>query len=137
MSWYENAKQTGKNEGRWEALQELRKKEGEAANKTKQACMEELAKEDPKNIYYSSNLIRDFLADFYKADYDGDGRVSLHELCQLWRPNDEKAYKKLEEEFKAVEVTGDDKLTLAEFFILGFLGDDRKNNYQSAKKVDS
>ncbi|KAE8167813.1 hypothetical protein BDV40DRAFT_252768 [Aspergillus tamarii] len=139
MSWYETAKKAGYSEGyyagREAALRELKDQEG--IDKTKRACLEELLQRDPENIYYSSNLIRHFLADFYKADYDRDGHVTLQELCQQWRPNDEQAYKKLVEEFAAAEVTGDQKLSLAEFFIIGFLGDDRKNGYKVAKKVDS
>ncbi|KAI9040675.1 uncharacterized protein KD926_007755 [Aspergillus affinis] len=141
MSWYEVGRNAGRSEGyssgRAAALDELRNKEAGENNKTKQACLEELKQEDPKNIYYLSNLIRDFLADFYKADFDGDGRVTLQELCQVWRPNDETTYKTLAVEFREADVTGDQKLNLAEFFILGFLGDDRKNGYKGAKKVDS
>ncbi|KAE8363735.1 hypothetical protein BDV27DRAFT_129494 [Aspergillus caelatus] len=139
MSWYEVGKKAGYSEGyyagRAAALKELKNQEG--IDKAKKACLDELLQQDPKDIYYSSNLIRDFLADFYKADYDRDGHITLQELCQHWRPNDEKTYKQLEADFAEAEVTGDQKLSLAEFFILGFLGDDRKNGYKAAKKVDS
>ncbi|QRD86554.1 hypothetical protein F9C07_2282470 [Aspergillus flavus] len=139
MSWYEIGNKNGYNEGyyagREAALKELKNQEG--IDKTKRACLDELLHRDPQNTYYSSNVIRDFLADFYKADFDRDGHITLQELCQQWRPNDEETFKKLEARFKEAEVTGDQKLSLAEFFIIGFLGDDRKNGYKVAKKVDS
>ncbi|OGM42804.1 hypothetical protein ABOM_008987 [Aspergillus bombycis] len=139
MSWYETGRKSGYNEGfyagREAALKELKNQEG--IDQTKRACLDELLQRDPENIYYSSNVLRNFLADFYQADYDRDGHITLQELCERWRPNDEETYRKLEARFNEAEVTGDQKLTLAEFFIIGFLGDDRKNGYKSAKKVDS
>lgn len=41
------------------------------------------------------------------------GHITLQELCQQWRPNDEETFKKLEARFKEAEVTGDQKLSLA------------------------
>ncbi|KNG91240.1 hypothetical protein ANOM_000313 [Aspergillus nomiae NRRL 13137] len=140
MSWFQGAQESARNEGyrdgKADALRELKSEQAREISNTRRACLEELLQEDPENIYYSSNDIRYFLACFYTADRNGDGRLTLKELCDIYKPKDEEAKKKLEADFEDAEVTGDQKINLAEFFILGLLGSDRKAGYKIARKVD-
>ncbi|KAB8261450.1 hypothetical protein BDV32DRAFT_148414 [Aspergillus pseudonomiae] len=141
MSWFHSAQGSARNEGyrdgKADALRELKSEQAREISNTRRACLEELLQEDPENIYYSSNDIRYMLARFYLADRNGDGRLTFKELCDSYKPKDEEAKKNLEAVFEDIEVTGDQKISLAKFFIIGLLGRDGEAGYKNTKKIDT
>ncbi|KAE8374536.1 hypothetical protein BDV26DRAFT_295898 [Aspergillus bertholletiae] len=138
------------NIGRDELSRELAAQERKENDVTRRACLNELMAPEPDNIYYSLHTIKDVLRAFYYADQSGDGKISLDEFFDSQRPgryaseeeqkgfyeNTDKIRRELYDRFKGLDVTGDNRLSLAEFFILGFLGVDRSEEYKKAKKID-
>ncbi|KAF1729966.1 hypothetical protein CRV24_009423 [Beauveria bassiana] len=113
-----------------EALQEdLKRKERAENNELRKACLTELLKEDPKNIWYHGNVIRVVLAIFFAADTDLDGRLTVTELLEFTKTKDNDAYESVQAMFNEADVSKDSKLNLA-----GILGGDRKAGYVLATK---
>ncbi|KAJ6022717.1 hypothetical protein N7499_008032 [Penicillium canescens] len=102
------------------------------------AAWQEIIIETPKNIYYSATSIKQWLWLFFYADRNLDGNVGLQELLKVLDElkAKEDAKKEIKEAFSGIDVSGDKKLSLAEWFIIGFLKRDREDGYEDAKKID-
>ncbi|KAJ5174587.1 uncharacterized protein N7482_000464 [Penicillium canariense] len=102
------------------------------------AAWQEIITETPENIHYSAVLIKQWLGFFLYADRNLDGNVGLQELLKVL--DEVKAEEDLKKDFKsffsAVDVSGDKKLSLAEWFIIGFLKVDREEGYELAVEVE-
>ncbi|GAB1201115.1 hypothetical protein APSETT444_010502 [Aspergillus pseudonomiae] len=95
MSWFHSAQGSARNEGyrdgKADALRELKSEQAREISNTRRACLEELLQEDPEH----------------------PGRLTFKELCDSYKPKDEEAKKNLEAVFEDIEVTGDQKISLA------------------------
>ncbi|KUL82273.1 hypothetical protein ZTR_10765 [Talaromyces verruculosus] len=103
-------------------------------------AIEELFKETPEDVYYSSRMIQGFLGIYVLADRNLDGQVELHELIRFLDELklEENVKEFMKEFFKYADVSEDKKLSLSEWFILGFLSLNSNNDYPFAERlVDS
>ncbi|KAH8695021.1 hypothetical protein BGW36DRAFT_195665 [Talaromyces proteolyticus] len=112
------------------------------------ACLEEICEKTPEDVYYSAEDIKWFIGFFLYADRNFDGSVSLSELTKTLesledKDSAKKDAKKAKEDakelmdfFNTLDISGDAKLSLAEWIIIGFFGEDRKDNYRGAIRVE-
>ncbi|KAH8701498.1 hypothetical protein BGW36DRAFT_371052 [Talaromyces proteolyticus] len=121
-----------------DAAQNYARQDAEAAKgreELRNAYLKELNEKDPNNIFYSIDHIKGVLKAFYEADRNLDGHVTLDELMNFYRPTDQEACENILKCFREAEVDGNNKLSLGEFFILGFIGAERKEGYGKARKI--
>ncbi|GIC91427.1 uncharacterized protein Aud_007870 [Aspergillus udagawae] len=119
--------------------QSYAKRDAEEAKKREElrkAYLKELDEKDPNNIFYSIGQIKGLLKAFYEADRNLDGHVTLGELMNVYRPTNQEACDNIHKTFQEAEVDGDNRLSLGEFFILGFIGAERKEGYPQARKIE-
>ncbi|KAH8689297.1 hypothetical protein BGW36DRAFT_412145 [Talaromyces proteolyticus] len=109
--------------------------EREAAWKTRAACLDILIKDPPEDVYYSLNVIRNVLGHFYSKDQNCDGHLSFDELSDIFSSESEESKQKLRDEFASFDITGDQLLSLGEFFVVFFIGGEYKDGYESAIRV--
>ncbi|KAM3523433.1 hypothetical protein NHJ13051_005118 [Beauveria bassiana] len=115
-------------------LKDLERRERAENNELRRACLTELLKADPNNVWYHGNVLRIILAIFFIADTNSDGRLSVTELLNFTKTKDNDAYESIQAMFKEADVSKDSKLNLAEYLVLGILGCDRKAGYILATK---
>ncbi|KAE8168308.1 hypothetical protein BDV40DRAFT_294852 [Aspergillus tamarii] len=109
-----------KNLGRREIIQQHYReaqakaaKEKEAAWRLRAACLEEVTNDPPKDVYYSADWIYSVLRVFYNANKDIDGQLSVDELANAWPTASEEYKKRIRESFAYIDITGDQKISLA------------------------
>ncbi|KAJ5095284.1 hypothetical protein N7532_007575 [Penicillium argentinense] len=104
------------------------------------AAIYELFTETPEDVYYSSNMIQSFLGLFIVADRNLDGHVELHELIKatddMKLKDGEDIKEFMKKFFTYADISEDKKLSLAEWFILGFLSFNRNNDYPFAERLE-
>ncbi|GIC94510.1 uncharacterized protein Aud_001839 [Aspergillus udagawae] len=112
--------------GREALSKELQQKKRAENNQLKRACLEELQHEASEDAWYNLKLLRTLLGGFYIADTNNDGRLETSELLKTLKNKDEESYQVMRNFVEACDVGKDQKLNLAEFFILGVLRGFRK-----------
>ncbi|KAM3462963.1 hypothetical protein MY5147_009742 [Beauveria neobassiana] len=103
-------------------LKDLERRERAENNELRRACLTELLKADPNNVWYHGNVLRVILAIFFIADTNSD----VTELLNFTKTKDNDAYESIQAMFKEAD--------RPEYLVLGILGCDRKAGYILATK---